>query len=68
MRWHRDRQSSRAGALDDPDVRGGSDVGVSEYALASALFVGFAIVGAVAPFPLATLPHLRNEKQVIRLA
>ena len=50
------------GALDDPDVRGGSDVGVNEYALASALFVGFAVVGAVAPFPLATLPHILGRR------
>ena len=50
------------GGLDDPDVRGGSDVGVNEYALASALFVGFAIVGAVAPFPLATLPHILGRR------
>ena len=54
------------GGLDDPDVRGGSDVGVNEYALASALFVGFAVVGAVAPFPLATLPHILGRRSRVR--
>lgn len=52
--------SGSASQLDDPDSAAGSD-GRNEYAIASALFLWFAVMPNLVGFPLATVPTVLGK-------